>query len=54
MIIYCTTGELTQVSATVFIRRFEITESDVEDANESHKTINIDGVYHEDIDTKKD
>ena len=38
----------------VFIRRFEITESDVEDANESHKTINIDGVYHEDIDTKKD
>ena len=36
----------------VFIRRFEITESDVEDANESHKTINTDGVNDEDIDTE--
>ena len=52
MIIYSTNRELTKVSATVFIRRFEITESDVEDANESHQTIDTDGVYDEDIDTK--
>ena len=38
----------------MFIWRFEITESDVEDANESQKTIDTDGVYDEDIDTKKD
>ena len=51
MIIYSTTGELTKVSATVFIRSFEITESDVEDANESEKTIDTDGVNDEAIDT---
>ena len=36
----------------VFIRRLKITESDVEDVNESHQTIDNDGVYDEDIDTE--
>ena len=49
---YATTGKLTKLSTTVFIWRFEITESDVERANESHQTIDTDGVYDEDIDTE--
>ena len=52
MIIYSTTGDLTKLTTTVFIRKFEITESDVEDANESHQTIDTDGVYNEDIKTE--
>ena len=50
-IIYSTIGVLTKLSATVFIQRYEITESDVEDANESHQTIDTHGVYDEEIDT---
>ena len=52
MIIYSTTGELTKISAMVFIGRFKIPESDGEDANESYQTIDTDGVYDEDIDTE--
>ena len=40
------------LSAPVFIRRFQITESDVEDANDSHQTIDNDGVSDKDIDTE--
>ena len=39
-----------KIKRTVFIRRHKITESDVEDANESHQAIASDGVYDEDID----
>ena len=36
----------------VYIGRFKIRESDLEDANELHQTIDTDGLYHEDVDTK--
>ena len=36
----------------VFIQRSEITESNVEDGNESHQITDTDAVYNEDIDTK--
>ena len=49
---FSTTGELTNLRATVFIRRSEITESDVEDAYESYQTIDTDGAYDEDIDSE--
>ena len=41
-----------KLNAMVFLQRLKITESDVEDPNESHQTINTDGVYDEDIDTE--
>ena len=50
--IYSTTGVLMKLNAMVFIRRFEITEFDVEDANESHQTIDTDRVDDEDICTE--